>query len=404
MVDPVRAFLDDFVQTSDFARRYPYYTAVLANMVPVADPSVKRMAVSLHEGRFFLHVNVDSFLREPQWLRGVLLHEVHHVVLGHLSHPKFADPAEPELLELALEMSANEFIEEPLPDPITWQKYTAFGIRAGQSSLERYEKLLEAARAGKFTAKHAPGGETVDEHRLLRRAAGAPGSAEQARMLVARAMDAAGDVGPEGPPERRLLAGKEPGRLLAELDGVLGPPECFVDWKTALRMFASRRRTPVGTFARPSRRFPSRIGEVPGRAWSPRAMARPRVLVTIDTSMSMTDAELAEIAKQLALIAEEARITVVECDSEIQRVYPFTGAITDVQGRGGTDLRKVFAEGFWRPHAPDGIVYFTDGEGPFPEEPPPVPTLWILTKPQSFACPWGERAILERRPRAVTHR
>jgi predicted metal-dependent peptidase len=396
MADAVRAFLDDFVRNSDFASKYPYYAAALGKMTPVADPSVKRMAVSLHEGRFFLHVNVESFLHEPQWLRGVLLHEVHHVVLGHLSHPKFADPAEPELLDLALEMSANEFIEEPLPDPITWQKYASFGIRAGQSSLERYEKLMEAKASGKL-AKKAPGGECVDEHRLLRRAAGKPGAVEGARIFVAKAIEEAGDVDPSGNGPRALLAGKDPGELLEELDGVLGPPMCYVDWKTALAMFAARRRSPVGTFARPSRRFPARIGEVPGRAWAPRAMTRPRLIVAIDTSMSMSDKELGEIARQLALVAEHASITVVECDAEIQREYPFAGALVDVAGRGGTDLRKVFAPAFLARHRPDGVVYFTDGEGPFPADPPAVPTLWILTKPFDFGCPWGERARLERR-------
>src|SRR6185369_8706862 len=100
---------------------YPYYAAILGKMHPVADPSVKRMAVSLHGARFFLHVNVESFVAEPQYLRGVLLHEVHHVALGHLAHPKFAGAAEPDLMDLALEMSANEFIEEPLPNPIVWR-------------------------------------------------------------------------------------------------------------------------------------------------------------------------------------------------------------------------------------------------------------------------------------------
>lgn len=395
MVDPVRAFLDEFVQKSDFARRYPYYVAALGKMVPVADPSVKRMAVELHEGKFFLHVNVDSFLAEPQYLRGVLLHEVHHVVLGHLSHPKFADPAEPELCDLALEMSANEYIEEPLPNPITWQKFSSFGIRAGQSSLERYEKLLEAQKMGKL-GKSQPGGERVDEHRMLRRAAGKPGAVEQTRMLVASAIEETGDVGPDRKDGRALLAGKDPGALIAELDGVLGPPECYVDWKTALKMFAARRRTPTATFARPSRRFPGRMGEVPGRAWSPRAMTRPRLLVAIDTSMSMTERELGEIAKQLGKLSDEATITVVECDSAIQRVYPFSGKLVDVAGRGGTDLRKVFEPVFLGTIRPDGVVYFTDGHGEFPDDPPDVPTLWILTKPFEFACPWGERARLER--------
>jgi len=398
MVDAVRAFLDDFVQKTDFARRYPYYASVLAQMTPVSDPSVKRMAVSLYEGRFFLHINVESFLEEPQYLRGVLLHEVHHVVLGHLSHPKFAEPLEPELCELALEMSANEYIEEPLPDPIIWQKFSSFGIRAGQSSLERYEILLAAKNANKL-GKNTSGGERVDEHRLLRRAAGRPGAVEQTRLLVKNAIEQAGDDGANAQNSPMLLAGKDPGKLLEELSDILGPPECFIDWKTALRMFALRRRAPTATFARPSRRFPHRLGEVPGRAWSPRAMSRPRLLVVIDTSMSMTDRELTEIAKQLVLLSEQATITVAECDCDIQRVYPFEGKIANVAGRGGTDLCKAFQSSFLDTIRPDGIVYFTDGQGETPREAPSVPTLWILTKPFEFLCPWGERAELIR-PRA----
>jgi predicted metal-dependent peptidase len=398
MADEVRAFLDGFVRASDFVARYPYYAAILARMSPVADPSVKRMAVSLHEGRFFLHVNVESFLREPQYLRGILLHEVHHVALGHLSHPKFADPAEPELLEIAIEMSANEFIEDPLPDPIVWQKYTQFGIRAGQSSLERYERLVQAAQAGKLGARTTPGGESVDDHRLLRKRTGEPGAVEQTRQLIAKAVESAGDVDTGEDGRRTLLAGKTPGKLIEELTGARGPAECFLDWKTALGMFVARHRAPVGTWTRPSRRFPHRLGEVPGRAWSPREMTKPELCVAIDTSMSMGQDELDEIARQLVLLGEHAGITVVECDTEIRRVYRFTGAITEVEGRGGTDLRPVFAREFLYSRPLDGVVYFTDGMGPFPEEPPHLPTLWILTKPLEFECRWGERAVLERKP------
>jgi predicted metal-dependent peptidase len=136
-----------------FLDRYRYYAAVLAKMAPVADPSVARMAVSLHGGRFFLHINVDAFLREPQYLRGVLLHEVHHVVLGHLTHPKFAEAVEPELMELAIEMSANEYIEEPLPNPITWRAYASAGIRAGQSTWSATSASLSAPARGSARAR-----------------------------------------------------------------------------------------------------------------------------------------------------------------------------------------------------------------------------------------------------------
>ena len=48
-------------------------------------------------------------------------------------------------------------------------------------------------------------------------------------------------------------------------------------------------------------------------------------------------------------------------------------------------------EGCW---VADGVVYFTDGQGPFPAQPPAVPTLWVLSKEEPFACPWGARAYI----------
>jgi predicted metal-dependent peptidase len=392
-------FLDGFVKDPSFLSRYPYYAAILARLTPVADPSVTRMAVSLFEGRHYLHVNVDSFIAEPQYLRGVLLHEVHHVVLGHLSHPKFADPVEPELMDLALEMSANEHIEEPLPDPITIRLYSAIGIRAGQSSLERYEKLLAALRGGAFAQKPIPGlgQERADDHRYLRRVARPPGAVEQTRQLLQQAAEDAGSSLPDdADPRSLLLAGKTPGRLLEELTGVTAPAENALDWKTAIQMFVARSRAPVHTYSRPSRRLPDLVGVVPGRTYSPRVITRPTLLVAIDTSLSMTSAELAEIARQLVRLAEHARIVVAECDVEIARVYAFAGSIADVAGRGGTDLRPVFDPAFLGAQKVDGVIYFTDGEGPHPERPPPLPVLWVLTKPLAFSCPWGERARLRR--------
>jgi len=398
------SWLDAFLRDPTFLERYPYYVAILGKMQPVADPSVRRMAVSLHAGRLFLHVNVESFIAEPQYLRGVLLHEVHHVALGHLSHPKFAGAAAPELLDLALEMSANEYIEEPLPDPIVWQTYARFGLRAGQSTLERYDRLVEALRGGR--EQERPGGDRddrsrrVDDHRFLRKGERDPGAVEHTRQILESAVDEVRRTDPEREdedPRRRLLAGKTPGRLVEELTGVPGRAEVELDWKTALRMFVARARAPVHTWSRPSRRFPDQVGRLPGRTYSPRVITRPSVLVAIDTSMSMTGPELDEIGRHLAALGEHARVTVVECDVEITRTYAFAGVLGEVAGRGGTDLRPVFEPAFLGEKRPDGVIYFTDGEGPFPDRPPPVPVLWILTKPLEFACPWGQRALLARK-------
>ncbi|HND54226.1 MAG TPA: hypothetical protein PLV92_17570, partial [Pirellulaceae bacterium] len=160
--EPMRDWLDEFLRQSGFARQLPYYAAVLARLDPIDDPGVEVMGVSAFGRRFYLHVNIDYFTRpleNARFLSGVLQHEVHHIVLGHLSLPKFQQPAHPDLMELAMEMSANEHIIAPLPGkPIRWNDYAAFGICGGQSTLERYELLVQQ----RLNGEEVPGGQFVD--------------------------------------------------------------------------------------------------------------------------------------------------------------------------------------------------------------------------------------------------
>ena len=394
----IEAWLGSFLRDASFLDAYPHYAAVLAQVTAVADPSVSRMAVSLVDGRFFLHVNVDAFLSEPHYLRGVLLHEVHHLVLGHLTHPKFANVEERELMELAVEMSANEYIDEPLPNPITWRLYSEAGMRAGQSTMERYEKLVAHLLAHGSKPRPAAGkeGTPLDDHRHLASANENPGGVVQTALLIERARESATTASEEimGIPPKHRLAGRTPRRLIEELSGTTTAPQHDLDWRTALQMFVARTRGPVHTWSRPNRRFPTRVFEVPGRTWAPRQVQEPTLLVALDTSLSMTRPELEEIARQLVALAEHARVTIAECDVAVTRVYRFLGQIDFVEGRGGTDLRPVFDEDFLAANGADGVVYFTDGEGPFPEKPARCPTLWVLTKPNEFRCPWGQRARL----------
>ena len=392
----LRSWLDAFVHESAFLERHPYYAHVIARLTPVSDPSVPAMGLSLHGGRYYLHVNVDALLRAPQYLLGILLHEVHHLVLGHLAHPKFFGREQPELMQIAQETSANEHIEAPLPDPIVWQHFERFGLRAGQSTVERYE-LLCAARAEGEAIAPARDSRFVDEHGWREQPSPPPGGVRETREVIMEARDGGKDDAERAPERARRIAGRTPDELLLELGGATDAPAIHVDWRDALRSFVAHTRAPVHTWSRPSRRFPARIGAVPGRTYRLRPALRPTILVAIDTSLSMSEAELAEVARQLRPMSELARLIVVECDAAIARVYPFHGAIDRVKGRGGTDLRPVFEPRFLRQHAADGVVYFTDGQGPFPDRAPAIPVLFMLTKPGDFACPWGLRARLGRR-------
>ncbi len=147
----IQDWFTDFVTGPEFLPAYPYYAAVLARMQAVEDPYVPVMAVSAHGKHVWLHVNAGSVMKPEniKFIKGVLLHEVHHVVLGHLTDPAYDSPAHADLMELAMEVSANEYVREPLPgDPPVWLKYKEYGLSSGQSTMERYELLVKARKAG----------------------------------------------------------------------------------------------------------------------------------------------------------------------------------------------------------------------------------------------------------------
>lgn len=403
----IQDWFTDFVNGPDFVAAHPYYAAVLARMQAVHDPGVPVMGVSAHGRGVWLHVNTDFFLKpgNQKYIHGVLLHEVHHVVLGHLGDPLYADAAHPDLMELAMELSANEYITHPLPGkPYVWTAYKHCGIAAGQSTAERYDLLVKARQAGRPVPVPT---QWVDAH--LPRGVGRcrpgaarpdPGAYVRVKNLVSNAVAAVkrgraagGHGGPGG-----SLAGRDPGHFLEELDAeYAAPPRPRLDWKTALRLFATPHRRPFATYARPNRRFPHRLGEVPGRLRRTDEGRPKRLLVAVDTSGSMTTDELHAIAGELRRLGRLAKFLVAECDAKVHRTYEYAGALPDVAGRGGTDFRPVFEPAYLAEWRPDGVVYFTDGEGPYPDDPPGLPTLWVLTKDWLFPCPWGQQAVMRRR-------
>jgi len=422
-----RRWFQQYVRETDFLHRYPFYAGVLAQLDFEATTRVPVMGIRWRDGDYCLLVNEQFFARRPRFRAGVLLHEVHHLVLGHLVRRAFFDVARPDLMQLAMETSANEYIAEALPAPIVWQQFRHVGLGAHQTTLHRYE-LLVAGR-DRIDERSLQQVSRFDDHggdddglgigiQDLLRGRALPGAAaaklhvvlRRARSIGRDAHAAVVAAGPERPP-RPLRAGAlaetlrahiastvEPSGLLGrDLDAVIeelapppGPPR--VDWRSALRAFGTRE--PGVDWQRPNRRQPHRLLEVPGRTWRG---GRPELLVAIDSSGSMGPAELGAVARELVPLAARARITIVECDDAIRRVYPFTGRIDTICGRGGTDLRPPFAPELLRRHGRDGVVYFTDGGGPTPQQPPKVPVLWVLTGVgEEFDCAFGRRVVLPR--------
>jgi len=164
------------------------------------------------------------------------------------------------------------------------------------------------------------------------------------------------------------------GHLLTRLRAMIRAMEPQFDWRRVLRLFsASSNSTYVkNTIRRPSRRY----GTVPGT----KIQRRNRLLVAIDTSGSIQEDELHAFFGELYHIWRQgAEILIVECDTEIQRSYPYRGnPPPEIQGGGGTDFTAPikFANETYRP---DAVIYFTDGIGPPPAEASRQPLLWVIS-------------------------
>jgi hypothetical protein len=368
-------------------------------------------------------------------LGGVLLHEVHHVVLGHLT----ADPeafADRWARTVAEEVTVNEFVKEALPEGgITLDLFPQ--LPPLESTAQRYERLKRVRKrlpiSGPSVAIIAPagggaeaglqavdgesgeddqpgngqgkgnentgapgqgtppeGGRLLDNHDVWEEALQDPQAAQDIiRDALVQAVLEAGTDGLAEELKKALRGaglgvgiGTEPGagqyRLLGDRDGHL-------DWRHVLRRYLGEVLGSQHAMTRPPRRYPELVGIVPGRDRRPH---RPQVMAVIDTSGSISDDMLEMIDGELRRLARDYEITVVECDVIIHRVAKCR-RLEVVNGRGGTDFRPPLETAFLQKHQPGVVVYFTDGYGPAPEKAPNVPVIWCLVPEGIAPAPWA---------------
>ncbi|MFJ4836168.1 VWA-like domain-containing protein [Streptomyces sp. NPDC088747] len=131
------------------------------------------------------------------------------------------------------------------------------------------------------------------------------------------------------------------------------------------------------TYGRPSRRSAG----MPDIVLPSLRRRPPRVCVVIDTSGSVSDAELGSALLEVAAIARAVGgrrdlVTVVPCDASARIAHPLCRAEgIPLVGGGGTDLRTGFAKALRTGPGPDVIVALTDGQTPWPSTRPPCRTV-----------------------------
>jgi predicted metal-dependent peptidase len=206
--------------------------------------------------------------------------------------------------------------------------------------------------------------------------------------MVGRAVQGAGAEAMAGLPTGVLDAiEKTVGTSPADLvESVEDKGDGVVDWRGALARIVGRELRVRPRLGRLPRRLPHLVGVIPGKM---RLLDRPKMMAVLDTSGSVTAADLEDMAVELRQLRFRGEVVVVECDAIIHAVYTFSGSLGHVHGRGGTDLCPPFEPVFLREHRPDVLIYFTDGYGPAPVSPPSIPVFWCLTRGGIQPTTWG---------------
>ena len=392
--------------------REPFYGHYISGVPKQMSDSVPTAAVSLHENELFkLSVNPDFWEKLSQPHRyGLIKHEVLHLVFRHLL--RYREFSNKQLFNIAADLAINQYIDrDQLPaGGITLRRFTYlenyYGIKLlpGKDVGYYYRRLDGILKkdpqptpggGGAGGGSFGKGAETqqdgdddltpdalrrilqngnaeTERHKLWRDSEKlTPGEVQilekQAQSILKNAAQRI-ENSPQG-------YGKLPVGLIEQIKDLIKSAEPKVDWRRVLRIFAA---SGTSTFVKNTLRRPSkRYGTTPGG----KLRRRQKLLVAIDTSGSVSLPDFKEFFAEIHHIYKRgAEITVVECDTEIHKIYPYKGKLpTEIKGRGGTDFNAPieFANTKLRP---DALLYFTDGFAPPPALRSRCPILWVISE------------------------
>ncbi|MFY4721910.1 DUF2201 family putative metallopeptidase [Streptomyces sp. LaBMicrA B280] len=364
----------------------PYLAAALFALHVVEDRSVPTMAVDAH---WRCYVSPGFVARTPlEELAGVWVHEVSHLLRDHHGRgERYAreheDPGPGERgataggrawLRLRQNIAADFEINDDiygdgLPLPAGAVLPSLLGLPDGLLMEEYLRTASMSGLTGDLAWLDCGSGADGQRRPWELGPAGAHGLSGQQRdairFRVAEGIKGRPGDAPEG--WRRWA------------DEAFHPPQ---PWRQLLGAAVRAAAGAPGVGENHSYRRPSRRSAgVPGVLLPSLRRSPPRVCVVIDTSGSVSDAELGGALLEVAAISRAVGgrrdlVSVLSCDAAAGIAVPLCRA-EDIPlvGGGGTDLRSGFARALLSRPRPDVIVALTDGQTPWPAAPPPCRTV-----------------------------
>lgn len=369
------------------ARARPYLATALYALHIVESRRVPTMGVDRYWRCYVSPAFVDYTPVEE--LASVLVHEVSHLLRDHHGRSdRFAreheltGPAERLRMNIAADAEINDDV---FGDGLVRPEGAVLPSTLGLSEGELMEDYLRQFRLGPHTDGLAwldcgSGADGLDREWELG-PDGADGLSEQERDAV-RFRVAQGIIG---------CPGTSPQGWRRWAEQALHPPQ---PWRDLLGAAIRSATSAAGvgedyTYGRPARRSAG----LPGVVLPSLRRTPPRVGVIIDTSGSVSDAELGSALLEVAAISRAVGgrrdlVTVFSCDAAARVVHPLCRAEgIPLVGGGGTDLRAGFAKALRSRPRPDALVVLTDGQTPWPANRPGCRTVVGLFRREN---PWSE--------------
>ncbi|ATL68829.1 vWA domain-containing protein [Nocardia terpenica] len=356
-------------------RARPYLATALYALHLVESRRVPTMGVDRYWRCYVSPAFVDRTSVEE--LASVLVHEVSHLLRDHHGRSdRFArehnltGPGERLRMNIAADAEIND---DAYGDGLVRPEGAVLPATLGLPDGELMEDYLHQFRLGQHTQDMAwldcgSGADGLDREWELG-PDGADGLTEQERDAV-RCRVAQGIIG---------RPGDTPGGWRRWAEEALHPPQPWRDLLgAAIRSAVSAPGVVEDyTYGRPARRSAG----LPGVVLPSLRRTPPRVSVVIDTSGSVSDAELGSALLETAAVCRAVGgrrdlVTVLSCDAAARIVDPLCRADgIPLIGGGGTDLRTGFAKALRAQHRPDVIVVLTDGWTAWPTSRPPCRTV-----------------------------
>jgi predicted metal-dependent peptidase len=370
------------------ALRQPFLASALMRL-PIVQVDAMSWCTTMATDGFHIFYNPGWVAKlQDSELRGVLAHELLHVLFSHATRraarvPKVWNQACDYAINLLLIDVGFRLPKGGLAD----DRFS------GMTSEQIYDDLLKSSsqRHGGGSSRAEGDLDEHDESGVLCPVGADLLDPDDPRTMPLRSSDM-----PDAE-QLRDLAAELRTEASSRLQGRVGAwfqQECDaadsarVDWRAVLRAWLQDRMRCDWSMWPPSKKhihrgllLPSVGVEAPGH-----------LVFAVDTSGSMELSVLAQIYGEIAAFRETfpCSLSVIQADTAVKSVVEY-GELDGVDipkhfavvGRGGTDFRAVFK---WMEErlgsstsASSALVFATDGAGRFPDAPPGWPVIWLRT-------------------------